>query len=56
METTQVNPYLEMAREWFRTCPSKDLFNDVKGVAIASVAEYLANKNNTTNYKKSDGS
>lgn len=51
------NPYLDMARDWFKSSPSSDLFNDVKGVAIAAVAEYIANQNNTSNYpKKSNGS
>lgn len=46
------NPYLELARIWLETCPSKGMFSSYSGVAMTAVAEYLANEDGKTLWDK----
>ena len=47
--------FLEKAKIWFEDAESSLFFGDVKSIAIRAVAEYMANLEGMTIYKKLPG-
>ncbi len=47
-EEEETNPYVKRAREWLDNAPNRGMFGSSQGVAVAAVAEYLANLDGET--------
>ena len=47
--------YLEKAQDWFAGAESAVFFGDVKTIAIRAVAEYMANQEGLTIYRRLPG-
>ena len=47
--------FLEQAQTWFKNADSAVFFGDVKTIAIRAVAEYMANQEGLTIYRRLPG-